>query len=44
MVLDSPKHWEAAMENFMFTFRMMGKKYAKAYVTVVVLKNIYASQ
>jgi hypothetical protein len=35
------RHCEAPTEKPMFSVRMIGKKYARAYVTVVVLKKIY---
>jgi hypothetical protein len=34
------KHCDAPTEKPMFSVRMMGRKYASAYVTVVVLKKI----
>ena len=34
------RHCDAPIEKPMFSVRMMGRKYARAYVTVVVLKNI----
>jgi hypothetical protein len=36
------RHCDAATEKPKFSVRIMGKKYAKAYVTVVVLKKIYS--
>jgi hypothetical protein len=38
------KHCDAPTEKPMFSVRMMGKKYARAYVTVVVLKKIWLYQ
>jgi hypothetical protein len=35
------RHCDAPTEKPMFSVRMIGKKYARAYVTVVVLKKIY---